>query len=304
MKATPYSKVNYSVQPGVKFRSPVLNEFLSKDGGIVLGKMIALAGTSGAGKTTLCKKLQKELPSEMDSVFFSLETGKGSVAQQTERIETGDHAKICDDINDYSTWTEFMEDLHKSVPTLVIVDSLQHAAKLLSKENGKYKYDNYAQIVEDLYNWKEKHNTIVIMIVQLNADNKVEGPSATVFDVDAPLFLIADPKTGERKLEASKNRMGGTVGKPVYYEFVEDDRVIEFYTADEYMVRKQDVSLPDMIADTISNYIDAFVNHENYADFRKEFMKDYNKIYNSCDDNFEICTQTINLMKSLTEKYF
>jgi len=303
MKAITYNKVKYSVQPGVMFRDPVLNEFLSEDGGIVLGNMIALAGTSGAGKTTLCKKLQKELPADMSSVFFSLETGKGSVARQTKRVETGDHAMICDE-NDYPTWSEFMKDLHESVPTLVVVDSLQHAAKLLSKENGEYKYANYARIVEDLYNWKEKHNTIVIMIVQLNAEGKVEGPEATVFDVDCPLKLTADAKTGERKLEATKNRMGGTVGKAIYYEFTSDDKVIEFFDENEYMVRKQDVSLPEMLNDTISNYISAFANHENYEAFKAEFKKAYNKIYNSCDDNFEICTQTINLMKTLSSKHF
>ena len=47
-----------------------LISFLSEDGGIPLGTGIALAGTSGAGKTTLCKKLQKELSSDMNSVFF------------------------------------------------------------------------------------------------------------------------------------------------------------------------------------------------------------------------------------------
>jgi len=193
MKATTYNKVKYSVQPGVMFEDEVLNSFLSEDGGIVLGNMIALAGTKGAGKTTLCKKLQKELPTNMNSVFFSLETGKGSVQRQTKRVVAGDHAKICDD-SDYPTWSEFMSDLHKHVPTLVIVDSLQHAAKLLTKENNKFKYDNYAQVVEDLYSWKEKHNTIVILIVQLNGQGKVEGPEATVFDVDCPLKLIANPK--------------------------------------------------------------------------------------------------------------
>ena len=70
-KAIPYNKVQYSVQPGIMFSDPVLNAFISEDGGIVLGNMIALAGSKGAGKTTLCKKLQKELPADMDSVFYS-----------------------------------------------------------------------------------------------------------------------------------------------------------------------------------------------------------------------------------------
>jgi predicted ATP-dependent serine protease len=303
MKATPYNKVQYSIQPGVMFRDSVLNAFLSEDGGIVLGNMIALAGTKGAGKTTLCKKLQKELPEDMNSVFFSLETGKGSLQRQTKRVVAGDHAKICDD-NDYPTWNEFMSDLHKYVPTMVIVDSLQHAAKLLTKENGKFKYDNYAQIVEDLYNWKEKHNTIVILIVQLNSQGKVEGPEATVFDVDCPLKLTANPKTKERFLEAEKNRMGGTIGEPIFYEFVGDDRVIQFYTEDEYRIIKQGVTLSTMIQNTIESYLAVYKNHDNYKSFKKEFKKGYENIYNSGIEDILIVAQTLVLIDALAKKYF
>jgi len=305
-KAIPYNEVKYSVQPGVMFRDPVLNKFLSEDGGIVLGNMIALAGTSGAGKTTLCKKLQKELPADMNSVFYSLETKKGSVARQTKRVETGANALVCDDNKDtgYATWTEFMADLNESVPTLVIIDSLQHAAKLLSKENGKYKYENYAAIVEDLYDWKERNNTIVIMIVQLNGAGKVEGPEATVFDVDCPLKLIANPKTGERHLEASKNRMGGTVGTPIFYEFTTDDRVIQFFEEDEYRIAKQGVSLSDMVQATIASYVKANSNHENYAEFKKEFNPLYNKIYKESETDIEIIQRVLPLIDELSDKYF
>jgi predicted ATP-dependent serine protease len=288
------------------FRDPVLNKFLSEDGGIVLGNMIALAGTSGAGKTTLCKKLQKELPSDMTSVFYSLETKKSSVARQTKRVETGSNALVCDDSseNGYDTWTEFMSDLNESVPTLVIIDSLQHAAKLLSKENGKYKYENYAKIVEDLYDWKERNNTIVIMIVQLNSAGKVEGPEATVFDVDCPLKLIADPKTGERHLEASKNRMGGTVGTPIFYEFTSDDRVIQFFEESEYRIKKQGTSISDMVLDTISTYVKANSNHDNYNDFKKEFNPLYNKIYDESKTDIEIIQKVLPLIEELSDKYF
>ncbi len=303
MKAIPYSKVTYSVKPGVMFKDPILNTFLSEDGGIIPGNMIALAGTKGAGKTTLCKKLQKELPVDMDSVFFSLETGKGSVQRQTKRVEAGDHAKICDD-SDYPTWTSFMEDLNKSVPAMVIVDSLQHAAKLLTKENNKFKYDNYAQIVEDLYNWKERYNTIVILIVQLNGQGKVEGPEATVFDVDCPLKLTANPKTKERFLEAEKNRMGGTVGEPIFYEFVEDDRVIAFYTQDEWDIMKKGASISEMVNRTIENYLSAFKTHENYSAFKKDFSKEYNKIYNSNSEEIIIMTQALTLVDKLSKEYF
>lgn len=301
-KPVAYNKVEIIIQDGIMFRDKVLNRFLAEDGGIPLSTMIALAGTSGAGKTTLCKKLQKELDPSMISTFFSLETSKNSVARQTKRIDTGDNALVCDD-NDFPTWTSFMEYLYAEKPTIAFIDSLQHAAKLLSKENGKYKYDNYAQIVEDLYTWKEKCNTIVIMIVQLNGQGKVEGPEATVFDVDIPLKLIADPKTKERHLEASKNRNGGTVGK-IYYEFTPDDRIIQFFEEDEYRVIKQGVSLPHMVLQTVKQFRDAYKDQDNFKVFKKELDKKSKDICINFDNDVDICAEFFKLMAEMTQKHF
>ncbi len=301
-KLLPYSKVKYEIRDGIMFRDAVLNAFLAEDGGIPLSTMIALAGTSGAGKTTLCKKLQKELDPSYVSVFFSLETSKNSVARQTKRVETGDNALICDDA-DFPTWSEFMNYLYENKPTIAIVDSLQHAAKLLSKENNVYKYQNYSTIVEDLYTWKEKCDGIVIMIVQLNGQNKVEGPEATVFDVDVPLKLIANEDTGERHLEASKNRNGGTVGK-IFYEFVGDDRIIQFYEEEEWNVLKKDKKLSDMINDTINSYLKAYKKKDGYKSFRKEFLKRYDSIIESSQTEIEVISRTLPVMHELVYNHF
>jgi predicted ATP-dependent serine protease len=296
MRAIPYSQVQIIDRETVKFGDATFDSFISNKGGVELGTMIALAGTSGAGKTTLCKKLQRDLKPGEKSIFYALES------RQTSRIKTGDDELICD-VDDFTSWSSFMKYIYKEKPLMVIVDSLQHAADLLSKENGKFKYDNYKTIIKDLYDWKDVTEGIAILIVQLNAKNQIEGPAATIFDVDVPIFLIADAKTGERILRTEKNRMGqiGTLN----YEFVSDDRAIAFYTEDEWKATRQGGNILQFIQGSIEKYCYAYVNHDAYPNFRKEFFAEYKKIYNlDPTDGLGITIKTIALIDALSKKYF
>lgn len=300
-KAIPYNKVQIIDRETVKFGDETLDTFLSTNGGVELATMIALAGTSGAGKTTLCKKLQKDLKPGEKSIFYALESRKSSVARQTSRVKTGDDELICD-VDDFDKWSSFMSYIYEEKPLMVIVDSLQHAAELLSKENGKFKYENYKLIIKDLYDWKDKTEGIAILIVQMNAQNQIEGPASTIFDVDVPMFLIADPKTGERTLKTHKNRMG-QIGS-LKYEFVDDDRIIAFYTQDEWDIMRKGATISEMVNKTIESYLVAYKKHESYKEFRKEFVKEYNKIYDSCSEDIQIMTQTLILIDQMSKKYF
>lgn len=301
-RAIPYTQVQIVDRETVKFGDPTFDAFISEKGGVELSTMIALAGTSGAGKTTLCKKLQKDLREGETSIFFALESRKASVARQTARIKTGVDELICD-VDDFPTWSAFIKYIYEVKPLMVIVDSLQHAADLLSKENGKFKYDNYKNIIKDLYDWKDKTEGIVVLIVQLNADNQVEGPASTIFDVDVPIFLIANPKTGERILKTEKNRMGQT--GTLNYEFVADDRAIAFYTQDEWKVMRAGSSIFHFVGEAIEKYTHAYKHHELYPNFKKELTKEYNLIYKKDPtDGLAITVKLIELIDKLAEKYF
>ena len=294
-KPISYNDVKIIDKDTIKFGDKVLDNFLSTNGGVERGIMIALSGTSGAGKTTLCKKLQRDFSG--DSLFFALESLKGSVARQTKRIKTGNKEKIADE-KDFPTWSNFMEHLYSAKPTLVIVDSLQHAAKLMSKENGKHKYANYENIIKDLYTWKDETQSVVILIVQLNGDGKVEGPAATVFDVDCPINLVANPKTKERFMVTEKNRMG-PVGK-IFYDFVDDNRCIEFFTQDQWELKKSNYSLPEFINRSIEAYVAAVSKHPNYKEFKKKLVSGYNKIHANGESEIDITVKTLLLIQELS----
>jgi predicted ATP-dependent serine protease len=302
-KAISYNDVQIIERESVKIGSKVFDSFISENGGIELGTMISLAGTPGAGKTTLCKKIQKDLGKNEVSIFFALESRKSSVAKQTRRIKTGKNELICD-VDDFPTWSSFMDYIYEEKPLLVTVDSIQHAAQLLTDENGKHVYENYKKVRKDLYDWKDVTQGIVILIAQLNARGEVEGPMSTVFDVDCPIFLTANPDTNERTMHTNKNRMGPT-GK-IYYEFVDNDDCIAFYTQEEWKAKnsiKQNSSLLDLLIEQTESFI---MSLDKEKDSTKLIKKDYNKgikkIENiSCDD--EYFKSYFELVTSLKMKY-
>lgn len=300
-KPIPYTEVKVVERDTVKFGDPVFDEFISDRGGIELATMIALSGTSGAGKTTLCKKWQKDLQPGEVSVFFALESKMGSVAKQTKRIKTTADELICDS-DTFPLWSQFMAYLYGDKPTMVVVDSLQHAATLLSKENGVYKYNNYKTIIKDLYDWKDATQGIVILICQLNEKGKMEGPASTIFDVDCPIKLTANPKTGERFMETEKNRMGPT-GK-IFYELVNTDACIKFYTEDEWEVVHNGKELDVMVNSAIESFVSAHSHHKNYQDFKKEFIKMYKKAVKESETEMDVLLHILPVADKMTKEYF
>lgn len=299
-KAISYSEVKIINKPAINFGDAVFNSFISLDGGVQLGTMFGLAGTSGAGKTTLCKKFQVELKQKKPSVFFALESRKSSVARQTKRIITGENELICD-VDDFPTWSEFMAYIYETKPLLVIVDSLQHAADLLTKENGVYKYENYKNIIKDLYEWKDKTQGIVFLIIQLNAKNQIEGPQSTLFDVDVPIFLIADENTNERTLITKKNRMG-PIGS-LKYEFVDTQECIKFYTEEEWAGRHGTTRILELIEVAIKKYSVIYKSNDNYPKFKKELTSRYKKVYDE-EDWMKSTLSLIEIIQELETKYF
>lgn len=299
-----YNDVKVIEKESIKFGHSVLDNFLSENGGIQLGTMISLAGTAGAGKTTLCKKLQKDLGNNEKSLFYALESRMSSVARQTKRVVTGDN-QLISDIDTFPTWSSFMKYIHSENPRMVIIDSLQHAANLLSEENGKYKYDNYKTIVKDLYEWKDINEGIVILIVQLNSEGKIEGPESTIFDVDCPIKLVADQKTNERYMETSKNRMG-PIGK-IYYEFVDNDDCFNFHTEEKWKSiknnRVEKTFLEQLIFNTEKQIIISKDNdNKNFKKLLKEYNENIKRISNLTDDK-QYIQEYISFVFDLSKKY-
>ena len=82
-----YQDVQTIETPSVTLGSEKLDTLFSAQGGIEWANLIFLTGTSGAGKTTLCKKIQT-LITEHISVFYSREMLSSLVKTQWKLLIT------------------------------------------------------------------------------------------------------------------------------------------------------------------------------------------------------------------------
>ena len=299
IKKRQYSEVKIIDKPSILTGDKTLDEFLSNDMGFQLGNLIMMTGTSGAGKTTFCKLIQRDV--NFPTHFHALESLASSVKRQTDRIKISHSNAYITDEEDYADFDEFMKFLYEDKPKFVMVDSLQHAIKQL-KKSGMGEKDAYHHVLDSLYTWKDKTQGIVILICQLNKDGSFSGPAGMLFDADVQIHLQFNKKTGERIMETFKNRMGA-LGS-IYYEFTSCKKVIKFYDEEEWEVMKKGITFPDMVVKTIERFIHAYKKHKNYHQFKVEFNRKTKTIYEDFDNEFFICSEVIKLVGEMKEKYF
>lgn len=290
-----YDDVEVIDKPSIKTGNPVLDNFLSNNVGFQLGNLIMMTGTSGAGKTTLCKMIQRVCPQV--SVFHALESLASSVKRQTDRIKTHDNAYITDE-TDFPDFDEFMVHLYDMKPTFVMVDSLQHASKQLKKKYPKWSdKKSYQHVLSSLYKWKDVTQGVVILICQLTKDGIFEGPSGMLFDADAQIHLEFSAKTKERTMETFKNRMGEL--DKIFYEFNDSPNAIDFFTEDEWEIIRKNVTLPEIIEDTIKRYFIVHKNSVGFPEFKKEYSKRIRVIDKGAVDDFDYISKAVTLIGEL-----
>lgn len=294
-----YDEVKVIDTPSIKSGIKTLDKFLSNNGGFELGNLILMTGTSGSGKTTLCKLLQREI--HKPTHFHALESLASSVKRQTSRIKIKHGLAYISDEEEYEDFDKFMEFLYEDKPTFVMVDSLQHAVKQL-KRKGMGDTAAHHHVLDSLYKWKDLTQGIVILICQLNKDGSFSGPAGMLFDADARVHLEFNEKTGERFMKTFKNRMGQL--DSIYYEFSDCEEVMKFYTNEEWQVLKLNVSLYEMVVNTVLQFAKVYSNQDNYNEFKKEFNKEIKLIYKNNEEDLEISILIVKLMSEMKKKYF
>ena len=293
-----YSQFDTTITPGVLTGISNLDDLLSVDKGFQ-SSVIFLTGTSGSGKTTLSKVIQKNI-SDTPTALYERETSSKSVAKQTRRVVINHSNALISDEKDFKTFTDFMNEVRKRGIKFVIIDSLQTAAVDFEINEGMSEKDSQMKVLQDLIEWKKETGGTAILIGMVNKDGDFSGVNKIKHMADCHLHLVFDKVKNIRFMFTTKNRDNGTA--KLFYEFVETDEVIEFFTEKEFELRGSNLKFEDYLLKQLKDFMNSVSKkNPNYEAFKADCNNGLEKIQTFTKIEFAI--ETIKLLEVLTKKY-
>jgi len=203
-----------------EFFSPIvtgmrdIDEAWSEIGGIVPSQVTFITGTPGAGKTTLTLAIGACISKNVPVAFISLEMSDFQLKNQCKKIPGFDGVEVTCGFDQEET----LEELRKMKPGLIIVDSVQKAARKMRDEEGKKMAFNTAQIaiVEMFTRYAKDTWTPVFLIGHCDKAGNYKGPSDLLHDVDSHLLVSYDKEQDLRTFQFGKNRFGGMMQESMF----------------------------------------------------------------------------------------
>lgn len=296
-----YQDVEIISIPTVKIGDEKIDKFFSNDGGIEWATLIFLTGTSGAGKTTFCKKLQS-LISEYKSAFYSREMLSSLVKKQTLRLEITHRNAFIADAKDYPHFNDFMKEIEsRGDVKILILDSIQRIASDFIKE-GMSEEAAMKHIYGVLMEWKDRTNGIVILIGQVTKEGDFQGASFLKHDADAHVHMVFDEKKNTRTIRTTKNRVGKL--SKLYYEILDSSETLKFYTEKEYVFVGKKFKFDDYLLQMVTEFIkNVDKAHPRYEEFKKEYNKRWEAIAKKGKNKLEVTIEIARLIDDVTKKY-
>lgn len=294
-----YSAIDTTATPGILTGISHLDNLLSVDKGFQ-NAVIFLTGTSGAGKTTLAKVVQKALK-DTPTALYSRETSSKSVAKQTRRVNIDhDNALICDE-KEYPHFNDFMAEVVKRGIKFIIIDSLQTAAKDFENEGMSTKAAQL-KVLDVLKKWKDTTGGTAILIGMVNKDGDFSGVNEIKHLSDCHLHLVFDEMKNIRYMYTTKNRDNST--SKLFYEFVNTDEVIVFYSEKEFELKDKNFKFADYLLKTITDFLNSVdKKHISYKEFKAEYNTELKNISEGNTNEMETVIAVMQLIDGLTKKY-
>lgn len=191
-----------------------VDDIFSELGGVIPSQVVMISGNPGAGKTTLCLAIAACLSSQTEVAFISLEMSDFQLANQSKKIPGFGRIMITDDFDPQET----MNQIRKMKPGLIILDSIQKAARKMKDQEGKSLPFDRAQymIVEMFTKYAKETWTPVFLIGHCDKSGNYKGPSDLLHDVDSHLMVSYDKEMDLRTFGFGKNRFGGLMDDSLF----------------------------------------------------------------------------------------
>lgn len=162
-------------------------------GGVVEGFSILLAAPPGAGKSTLVLQVLQAL--DLPSLYVSAEEPISHIGERARRLRlTAEQVDLISVTEDTQIETIFADAL-SSGARIVVIDSIQKmvSAELDAREGtpGQVKL-----CASRILKFGHKHRITMLVIGQMNGEDKIAGPRALEHEVDVLLELEPLGKTG------------------------------------------------------------------------------------------------------------
>jgi len=294
-----YSDIDTKATPGILTGIGHLDNLLSVDKGFQ-NAVIFLTGTSGAGKTTLAKVIQKNLK-DTPTALYERETSSNSVAKQTRRVDIEHGNAMISDEKEYPHFNDFMAEVVKRGIKFIIIDSLQTAA-VDFENDGLNSTKAKLKVLSELKKWKDETGGTAILIGMVNKDGDFSGVNEIKHLADCHLHLVFEEVKNLRYMYTTKNRDNST--SKLFYEFVNTDEVIVFYTEKEFELKDKNFKFTDYLLKTITDFLSGLdKKHVSYKEFKAEYTKELRIISEGNTNEMETVIAVMQLIDGLTKKY-
>lgn len=174
--------------------------------GLCAGSVVLLAGTPGAGKSTLTLQTLCEVGHQITSIYLSAEESLNQIAIRAARLNlVTEHLNIATETNVLFILTMIDELKAK----LVVIDSLQamYHPDIPGAPGG------VTQLRECMYvltQYAKQNDVTMLVICHTTKDGSVAGPRVVEHIGDALLMIEVMEGSRFRELRAQKNRYGST----------------------------------------------------------------------------------------------
>ena len=175
-------------------------------GGIVPGSVILLAGTPGAGKSTLTTQVLCEVSKSVNSLLVSAEESASQISRRAARLAlpTADlNVVIETDVLGILAMIQEMK------VKLVVIDSLQ-AMYHPDVQGAAGGVGQLRECMQVLTQHAKQNDVAMIIICHTTKEGSVAGPRVVEHIGDAMLMIEVIASSRFRELRAQKNRFGST----------------------------------------------------------------------------------------------